>query len=399
MVVILGAMMAFAPFSIDMYLPALPTLEHALATDMGRVQWTLASFFVGFAVGQAFYGPLSDRFGRKPPLYVGLLLYISASIGCAFAPSIEALIGLRLVQALGACAGAVTARAVVRDHFPPRQAARVFSALTLVFGVAPIVAPLIGGYLLLWSGWPAIFWALAAIGVVIALVVVLRLPETHPAERRQRHSLGPVLGLYGGLLIDRTFLGYALSSGISLAGLFAFISGSPYVFIELYRVSAQSYGWLFGVNAFGYVLASQLNGRLVRSVPPERPILPALLAQAMFGMFMLGAALSGIGGLYGVAVPLFFYIAAVGFVVPNATALAMAPHGDKAGIASALFGTLQFSLAAIIAFASGGIHNGSAVPMVAIILICGGLGLGFNRLLIGGRRGAPLPPDRYGTDD
>lgn len=384
LVVILGALTAFAPLAIDMYLPALPTLERAFAASTAEVQRTLATFFLGFALGQAFYGPVADRFGRKPPLYVGLVLFALASIACALAQSVEALTALRFLQAIGACSGAVMARAMVRDLFEPRETARIYSALMLVMGVAPILAPLIGGYLLLWFGWEAIFWLLAALAAVSVAAVAFRLPETHDRSTAHSLSLGSVLSRYAGLLTDRHFMGYALSGGMNAAGMFAYIAGSPFVFIELYQVAPEHYGWIFGTNAAGLILASQINGRIVHRFGADRILRLGNLLQTIAALVLVLTAATGLGGLLGIAVPLFIYVGCVGLVSPNAIALAMASQGAQAGSASALLGTLQFSIAAIAATAVGAIHRQSALPMAIIIAICGALGLILHRRLVGG---------------
>jgi DHA1 family bicyclomycin/chloramphenicol resistance-like MFS transporter len=383
LVVILGGLTAFAPLAIDMYLPALPTLERVFAASTAEVQRTLATFFLGFALGQAFYGPLADRFGRKPPLYVGLVLFALASTACALAQSVESLAALRFLQAIGACSGAVMARAMVRDLFEPQETARIYSALMLVMGVAPILAPLIGGYLLLWFDWEAIFWLLAALAVVSVAAVALRLPETHDRSTAHSLSLGSVLVRYAGLLTDRHFMGYALSGGMNAAGMFAYIAGSPFVFIELYQVAPEHYGWIFGINAAGLILASQINGRIVHRFGADRILRFGNLLQTISGLVLVLTAATGLGGLLGIAVPLFVYVGCVGLVSPNAIALAMAPQGAQAGSASALVGTLQFSIAAIAATAVGAIHQQSALPMAMIVAICGSSGLILHRWLVG----------------
>ncbi|MGD9741936.1 MAG: Bcr/CflA family multidrug efflux MFS transporter [Dongiaceae bacterium] len=382
LLLILGAMTAFAPLAIDMYLPALPTLATALATDTGSVQRTLASFFLGFALGQAFYGPLADRFGRKRPLYAGLLLFILASAACALAPGIEALIGLRFLQAVGACAGAVVARAMVRDLFAPQETARIFSLLMLIMGVAPILAPLIGGYVLLAFGWSAIFWVLTGLGIACLAAVLLRLPETHDAATARPLALGDIFLRYSGLLRDRPFLGCCLATALSSGGMFAYIAGSPFVFIELLGVAPEHFGWIFGTNAFGLILVSQVNGRVVHRYGADRILRAANVVQAVAGLVLLVAAATGIGGFWGLAVPLFVFVTCVGVIAPNATALAMAPQGAQAGMASALLGTIQFGIAAAAAAAVGAIHDDTARPMAAVIALCGILGLFLHRWLV-----------------
>jgi DHA1 family bicyclomycin/chloramphenicol resistance-like MFS transporter len=372
---VLGALSAFAPMSVDLYLPAFPALEEALHADAAAIQWTLAAFFVGFAAGQLLYGPVTDRFGRKPPLYIGIGVYIAASIGCAFAPSAGALVALRLVQALGACAAAVTSRAMVRDLFEPREAARVFSTLMLVMGVAPILAPLLGGYILLWGGWQAIFLVLAAFGLACLVAAAVALPETHAGNPDHSLRLAPVMREYGRILATPAFHRHVAASSVSIGGMFAYITASPFVFIQFYGVSAQAYGWIFGVNALGLIAASQLNRALLQRHSPRRILVWTMTAQALAGIAVLVAAWTGAGGFWGLAVPLFLYIACLGMILPNTSAAALAPFASRAGSASALLGSIQFGLAGVVSAIVGAVHARSAVPMAACIAICGVLAL------------------------
>jgi len=379
--VILGALTAFAPLGVDMYLPAFPALERAFATTPGAIQGTLASFFLGFALGQGFFGPLADRFGRKKPLYAGLGLFALASIGCAYAPSVEWLTGLRFVQAIGACAGGVVARAMVRDLYTPREAAGVFATLMLVMGLAPILAPLLGGYLFLWLGWESIFWALALIGLACIAAVALRLPETHRAENVRPLAFGPVLRGYRALLGHRAFVARALAGGFSFAGLFTYIAGSPHVFITLNGIAPEHYGWLFGANAFGLIMVSQTNRWLVRRFPLATVLRGALSVQCFAGLGLLTAAVTGLGGLAGLFVFIMLYCACIGLVGSNATALAMAPFAENAGAASGLLGMLQFSLGAVMSTAMGAMPGATAIPFAATVAVCGILGLTTERVL------------------
>jgi DHA1 family bicyclomycin/chloramphenicol resistance-like MFS transporter len=367
---ILSALVAFAPMSIDMYLPTLPALERYFSTDTASVQHTLASFFAGLAIGQLLYGPVADRYGRKPPLYFGLTLYVIASAACALAPDIGSLIVLRFLQAVSGCAGMVVARAMVRDLYDRQESAHVYSILLMVMGIAPIVAPLAGGYLLTWFGWRSIFWVLALFGVACLVAVKWKLPETL-AHDRPRMPLSKALGNYAALLANRRYLGYALSGGFGQAGMFAYISGSPFVFIELYGVPAQYFGWLFGLNAVGIIALTQANRRLLLKHDSDRLLDFGNLAGFLACLVLLAAAMSSAAGLIGILVPLFFIVSLRGLTFPNAAAGAMAPFPEKAGSASALLGSMQFAIAAVASAAVGFFDDGSAVPMAAVIAVCG----------------------------
>jgi DHA1 family bicyclomycin/chloramphenicol resistance-like MFS transporter len=368
--VILGALTAMGPLAIDMYLPALPTIAREMATSIGTVQISLAMYFVGIACGQAFYGPLSDRWGRKRALYFGLTLFSASSIGCALAGNVDALIALRFLQALGGCAPLVVPRAVVRDYFDQRGSVRMLSVLMLVMGLAPILAPLVGGQLLVNFGWRSVFWVLAAYGAFWLVIVTLFLRESLPAERRRRQRAADVVATYLGLLRDRTFLGYVLTGALIFAGLLAYISGSPFVFIELFQVPPEQYGLFFGVNAIGIIVASQVNRWLANKYDARQIISAVLPVSVTAGAVLLIDAATGFGGFPGILVPLFFFIATHGFIMPNTTALAMAPHGAVAGSASALLGTVQFVLGASAGALVGAFGNGTALPLAAVVAGC-----------------------------
>jgi len=371
--------------STDMYLPSLPTLAREFGATTTSVQWTLSAFFMGLAIGQALYGPLADRFGRKPPLYLGLTLYGLASAGCALATSIESLIAMRFVQALGACAGVVIARAIVRDLFDQWASARMLSKMMLVMGAAPIFAPLLGGWMLALLGWRSIFWFLLFFGLLCLLATLAGLPETRPAHA-VRPGPGAALRGYGMLLSSRRFLGHTLAGGLAQGGMFAYISGSPFVFIDVYGVPASAYGWLFGINAFGLIAASQVNARLVGRVSTDRLLARANAANALFGIALVITAWTGFGGFIGILVPLFGYMASLGFSFPNAAAGAMAPFPERAGSASALLGTVQFTIAAIAGAVVGAAHDGTALPMAAVIAVCGVTAFAAQRVLLAGPR-------------
>jgi MFS transporter, DHA1 family, multidrug resistance protein len=367
---ILGALTALGPLAIDTYLPALPTIARDLDTTAALTQISLSVYFIGIALGQAVYGPLSDRLGRKPALYAGLLLFIVASIGCALAGTVQVLIAFRFLQALGGCAPLVVPRAVVRDYFDERDSVRMLSMLVLVMGAAPILAPLAGGQLLTFFGWRSIFWAHAGYAIVLATAVALALPESLAAERRRRERLGAILAIYARLLRDGPFMRHVLTGALVFSGLLAYIAGSPFVLIELFGVSPQHFGLYFGLNAVGIITASQLNRWLAHRTD-SRTILRAVVPVSMTaGLVLLFNAITGLGGFAGILVPLFVFIATHGFVMPNTTALAMAPHGTVAGSASALLGSLQFVLGAIAGTLVGVLGNGTAVPFAGVIATC-----------------------------
>lgn len=393
--VILGALTAFAPMTTDMYLPSLPTLARVFNVQLGAVQLTLAVFFFGLVCGQLVYGPLTDRYGRKRPLYIGVSLYVLVSIGCAWAPNLPALIGLRFVQGFTGCVGMVVARAAVRDLFDAQESARMYSLIMLVMGLAPIVAPLAGGYLLVLFGWQSIFYALAAFGVFCLVGSVAWLPETRHAAARTPAGFVSVLAGYGRLLSDRHFIGFALSGSFASAGMFAYIAGSPGVFIDLHHVPAQYYGWLFGSNALGMIAASQLNRRLLREVPAGRVLWRGNLFNAGMGVLLGALVATGIGGFAGILVPLFAYVASLGFITPNSNALALAYQGARAGSASGLLGTLHFGMAALAALAVGALDDGTALPMAGVIATCGLAALAAHRWIA--PRGAVLPGPSAGT--
>ncbi|MCY1040784.1 multidrug effflux MFS transporter [Corallococcus sp. bb12-1] len=382
LVILLGALIGFGPLSIDMYLPAFPSIGESLHASAGEVERTLATFFAGLALGQLFAGPVSDRFGRTKPLYVGLSLYVLGSIGCALAPSAGVLAAWRFVQALGGSVGMVSSRAIVRDLHSGAAAARMMSRLVLVMGLAPILAPLLGGWVLHTSGWRTIFWSHAGIGVIALGAVFAILPETAPPRS------GPSQPFRSMLRIVRQpdFLGYALAVALAQAGMFAYIGGSPFVFITLHGVAPGNFGWFFGANAAGLVLVSQLNHRLLARSSPERVLRGSVRVAALAGLALVGVVVTGLGGLWGIALSLFVFVSSLGAITPNATALAMEHQAKQAGIASAVLGALQFLLAASASAAVSASHDGTARPMALGVAITALLALG---ALVLARRAAP----------
>lgn len=372
LVVILGALSAFGPLSVDFYLPGLPRLTADFHVEAWAGQLTLTACVVGLALGQLAAGPLSDRLGRRPPLVLGLVVYCFASVACALAPSIWALVGLRLVQGLAGAAGIVVARSIVRDLVSGPAAAQLFSVLMVVVGVVPVVAPIAGGQLLRVTSWRGLFAILAAVAAVILLAVLLWLHETLPRERRTQAGDG--VG-FGALLRDRLFLAYAVVLGLSFASMFTYISGSSFVLQDLYGISPQLYGGVFGLNAFGLIACSQLNRMLVGRVGSERLLLSGVVAQAAAGATLV--AVVGIGGigLAGILPCLFVVVSMLGFVIPNATALAMTDYPHAAGSASALLGAGQFLLGGLAAPLVGVAGRHTAVPMALLIALFGAGGL------------------------
>ena len=364
LIIILASLTAFSPLSIDMYLPSFPQIAAEFGVSVARVELSLATFFIGLSCGQLLYGTATDRFGRKKPLYIGLSLYCAASLLCALAPNSGTLIALRLFPALGACGGIVIARATVRDLFDTQESARVFSLLMLVMGAAPILAPLFGGYVALLFGWRAIFAVVAAISAVCLLAVYRYLPETREPNPQVRP--GRSFRIYLDIIKNRSFLGYTLAGGLAQAGMFAYITGSPFVFIEYFGVPAQYFGWLFGANALGLIALSQLNARLVRAHGPTRILRGCLLATAGLGLVLIVTGVFGFG-FWGVAVPIFLYVASLGMILPNATAGALAEQTENAGAASALIGTLQYGLAAVASSLVSHFNNGTPFAMTALV--------------------------------
>lgn len=369
-ILILGALSAFGPLAIDFYLPGFPAMAQAFATDEKHIQLTLAVYFLGLSIGQLVYGPIADRFGRRVPLLVGVVLFTAASLACAFAPTLEWLIGARFVQALGGCAGMVLSRAIVSDKCDAVGSAKVFSQLMLVMGLAPILAPMLGGLLVNLYGWQAIFITLTGFSAMAALAVALGLPESLPANV-PRQPLSGALRQYGRLLKDREFLGHALTGGIAMAGMFAYIAGSPFVFIKLYDVPAEHYGWLFGSNAAGFILVAQVNARLLAKRGPAFLLSRIVWVYLAAGLTLLAVSALHTQQLWPLLIPLFVCIASLGCIIPNASACAMSGQGARAGSASAMLGCLQFSVAAAAAWLVGALHDGSAMPMAMVISLCG----------------------------
>ena len=367
--IVLGSINAIGPLSIDMYLPAFPEITQALDTGASQVQLTLTACVAGLALGQLVIGPLSDGFGRRVPLIAALVTYSVASLLCAAATSIGALIALRFVQGLAGAGGIVIARAVVRDLHSGAAAVRLFSYLMLVTGLAPILAPLAGGQLLAVTSWEGIFVSLAILSALIAVLAAAGLRETLPKERRNPSGLRRTVQTMAGLLRDRSFVGYAFAGGLTFGALFAYLSGSSFVLQQIYGLSPQLYSLTFALNGLGLIAASQVNARIVERVGPTR-----LLRRGLG--FVVASALTllvvvSVGGLsvWAVLVPMFVIVSSLSFVLPNSTALALADHAQVAGTASALLGLIQFLVGAIAAPLVGVAGPDSAVPMGVVMAL------------------------------
>jgi DHA1 family bicyclomycin/chloramphenicol resistance-like MFS transporter len=368
-ILILGALSAFGPLAIDFYLPAFPAMALAFGTDEKHVQLTLAAYFLGLSIGQLAYGPVADRFGRRIPLLIGVGLFTAASLACAYAPNLEWLIGARFVQALGGCAGMVISRAIVSDKCDAVGSAKVFSQLMLVMGLAPILAPMLGGLLVNTTGWQSIFLALTGFSALAGLAVALGLPESMPAHL-PRQPLSGALHQYARLVKEPVYLGHALTGGIAIAGMFSYIAGSPFVLIKLYGVPAEHFGWFFGANAAGFILVAQINARLLAKRGPAFLLSRAVWVYLGAGLTLLGVSALHTAQLWPLLIPLFVCIASLGCILPNASACAMNGQGARAGSASAMLGCLQFSVAAGAAALVGVLHDGSAMPMAMVISLC-----------------------------
>ena len=374
LIVLLGALTAFGALSIDMYLPALPTIAREFGVPIGAAEHTLTTFFLGFALGQAGFGPLADRFGRKPPLYAGLALYCATCLACALSANVETLMAARFFQAIGACAGGVIARACVRDIFGPDETPRVFAYMMLVLSVAPLLAPFLGGYFLLWASWRAIFWFQCGIGGIVAVAIAIRLPETHGGAHRPLHP-AIVIADYGRILRDRSFIAYALSGAVSNASLYAYLTGASHVFIDIYRVAPQNFGFFFAINAAGLIGTAQIAARLVRGRAPEHILLQAQILHPIAGAAMIAIALTGFGGVYGIGAALFVFMSLNGAMGPMSGGAAMRHYAVNAGMASALLGSIQFAAGFATSLVMGAFNAATPLPLAAVMTASAALGL------------------------
>jgi DHA1 family bicyclomycin/chloramphenicol resistance-like MFS transporter len=366
MILILGSIIAIGPLTIDMYLPAFPSIGVELRADPTSVQLTLTGTLLGLSLGQLLVGPLADAFGRRRPLLYGLGLHVVASLLCLVAPNVAVLGVLRVLQGLGTAAASVVASAVVRDLVSGVAAAKVFSRLILVLGAAPILAPSLGSQVLRLADWRGIFVALAILGTAIGLMAALALPETLPPHRRQRPDLRTTMRSYRTILRDRTFVGLSLVLSLGMATIFAYVGGSSYVMQGQYGLSEQEFAVVFGVCAVGLIGSAQLNVRLLNRYTPRRIMLTSLLVACAGLLVLLTTAAAHLGGLVGLVAPLWLALGAIGLVNPNAGAMALSRHGEAAGTAAAISGALQFGIGALTAPLVGAL-GATAIAMAAVM--------------------------------
>ncbi|BDZ40886.1 putative multidrug resistance transporter, Bcr/CflA family protein [Paraoerskovia sediminicola] len=366
-VLLLGSLAALPAFTVDMYLPALPDVAEDLGSSPAMAQLTVSGMLIGGAVGQLVIGPLSDRYGRRLPVVVGLTLHVVTSLLCAVVPSVGALIVLRVMQGFFNAASQVVAIAVIRDRFTGSEAARILSRLMLVIGLAPLLAPSIGSIVLGVGGWRWVFVVLAVMGTVLALLVLKFMPESLPPERRRPGGARAVLNGYRTLLADRRFLALAVIPGLGMAVIMSYVVGSPFVLQEGFGLSHGQFAVLFAVNGIGLVLSAQVNAALVRKVAPIRLLRFAIVLQGVFALALLAVALTGVGGLVGLLVALWLVLSMQGLVPANASALALSRHGEIAGTAAAVIGAFQSGIAGLVSPLVG-VLGGDAVAMATVML-------------------------------
>ncbi len=367
---VLGLLSAVGPVAIDMYMPGLPVIAAELGTDVGAVQQTLVAFFLALAVGQPIYGPLADAYGRRLPLIAGLIVFIVAGIGCAFAADIETLIVLRFIQGIGICSSAVIVRAVIRDLYTGARAAQLLALTFLLLGISPLVAPLAGSFFIAFVSWRAIFWVIAGIGVLGLALAYLYLPETLPPEQRDRRSLARAFSGYGGLLRDGRFMALTLITGLVQTVLFAFVVGSAFFFMGVHGVEPWQYSLLFASCAVVGIGLAQFSAPAMRRIGAERLVIVATIVCAAGSTTLFLATIVDVAPLH-IGLPLVWItFGGLAFVGAPGTVLALDPHGERAGAASALMGTLQFGLSAMGAGIVSALFDGTAVPLTATMAAC-----------------------------
>jgi DHA1 family bicyclomycin/chloramphenicol resistance-like MFS transporter len=384
-VLMLGAFVALGPLTIDLYLPGLPNIEADLGTTASAVQLTLTGTLIGLAIGQLVVGPLSDAWGRRRPMFFGTGVHVVASVLCFLAPSIAFLGAARVLQGAGTAATAVVTMAVVRDLYTGRAAALLISRLMLVLGVAPVLAPTLGGFVLGVTDWRGLFAVLGVAGLLLMVLVYVGLPETLPPERRRQATVADITSAYRMLLADRTFLALVLVAGFSMASMFAYVSGSSFVMQDQFGLNEQQFGLVFGAGSIWLIAGTQLSARLLRRFELRQILFGSLAAAATSSAVLLGVAVAGIGGLPGVLVPLWITLGLTGVAMPTAPAIALSLHGEAAGTAAALLGAVRFGIGAVAAPVVGVLGN-DAVAMSLVVAV--GMALALVVLVVGVHRDA-----------
>lgn len=367
---VLSLLMGFASISTDLYLPAMPQMSRSLHAGAGMIEWTISGYLIGFSLGQLLWGPIGDHYGRRISVAIGLVLFVIGSAGCALAPDASTVIGCRIVQALGACASVALSRAMVRDLYEGNRGAQMLSTLITVMAIAPLVGPLVGGQIVAFAGWRAIFWSLVGIGLA-TLVALFTIPETLPAERRNREPLTRAVIGYGELLRCRRLMGYAGAGGFLYAGMFAYIAGTPFTYITYYKVPVQLYGLLFALGVIGIMAANLLNVRLVSRFGYDRMLLIGTVIAAFSAMMVAVVSRTGVGDLWGLVVTLFVFVSMTGFIVANSITGALADFPDHAGSVSALIGAIQYGSGIIGSGLVGAFADGTPWAMGWVIAVSG----------------------------
>ncbi|PHN06787.1 multidrug effflux MFS transporter [Flavilitoribacter nigricans] len=384
LVLILGLLTAMGPLSIDLYLPAFGDIAQSLGTDISSVSLSLSSYFIGLSIGQVIYGPFLERFGRKKPIYIGVLIYIFAALGCAATTSVQGLIVYRFFQALGACGGLVAARAVVRDLFDTREVARVFSMLIMVVAVSPIIAPTLGGYITTHFHWRYVFGLLVVLALLILAGTIILLPESRPPNPAYSMRPASILKNYREVLRNPHFFIFAISGSIAYAGVYAYLSGSPHLYLEIFGVSQSQYGLIFAFVAAGLIGASQVNNLILHRYSSENIIWMALILQSAIAVILLAVYMLDYAGFYTITLLLFAYLCCLGFIFPNASALSLSGLGHTAGNASALLGGIQMVMGALASALVSFFLDQTSIAMFLVLNVCAFSALGL--LSFGSRR-------------
>lgn len=375
LILVLGSLTALGPFSIDMYLPGFSAIAKDLGTTVNNVSLSLSSYFIGISAGQLLYGPLLDRFGRKKPLYIGLLVYILASLCCVFVTDIDSFIVLRFIQAVGSCAASVAAMTMVRDLFPVKETPKVFAKLMLVLGLSPMLAPTIGGYVTADFGWHAVFIILTFMGVAILTAVKFALPSNYKPDTTISLKPKPIISNFLMVLKEPQFYTYAFTGAVAFAGLFTYVAGSPMIFMDIYKVDEKTYGWIFALLSVSFIGSSQLNSMLLRKYTSEQLIRAALISQSIISVVFLVGVMNDAFNLYGIIAMFFLFLSCLGLASPNTAGLSLAPFVKNAGSASALMGAVQMILGSVASIAVGIFVKDSMTPITVILLASSTLAL------------------------